>query len=289
MNWNAALKRHSHCRRIHTEYPETADKQRTKREIHVLLLTNRTPLNKAIARSWVRRVLRRARFNKDAGVFKQICKGFAGGNSRSAEIRKKFFSLTSHWFVEGWTRCPVASNMCKLRRAQLAVAKFAKINCSLFVLCNGLLNVVSTFASAVSVRLNWSLISDTSTQHVVTPRWGTRPATVLNSIWMLLLWRKLMKGKKVSFSTSWTRYNPSSPRHTSVVSSVQSSVMVAHGVQVVQIVVGEGHVGRLVVLAWGLWPGCWPGPWVQVLHTLTPLHYIGGHVQTSQREMHQGW
>ena len=32
-------------------------------------------------------------------------------------------------------------------------------------------------------------------------------------------------------------------------SSVHSTMMVAHSVQVVQIVMGEDHVGRLVVLA----------------------------------------
>lgn len=76
---------------------------------------------------------------------------------------------------------------------------------------------------------------------------------------------------------------------TSIVSTVHPSMMVTHSVKVVQIVMGKGHVGRLVVLAWGLSPGWWQGPRAQIPHTLTPLHHMGGHVQTSQRETHQGW
>lgn len=76
---------------------------------------------------------------------------------------------------------------------------------------------------------------------------------------------------------------------TCVMSSVHSSVMVTHSVEVVLILLWEGQVGSLVVLPRGRLPGGWPCPQVQVPHALTPLHHVGGHVQSSQGETHQGW
>lgn len=74
--------------------------------------------------------------------------------------------------------------------------------------------------------------------------------------------------------------------HTSIMSSVHSSMMVAHSVEVIQIVLGEGDVGRLVTSR-RLLPGWRPGPHIQVLHTLTSLDDMRGHVQASQGETHQ--
>lgn len=66
------------------------------------------------------------------------------------------------------------------------------------------------------------------------------------------------------------------------------SMMVAHSVEVIQIVMREGHVGRLVLLPEGMLPQRRrPGPIVQVLHALTPLDHVRGHVQSRQGEMHQ--
>lgn len=75
---------------------------------------------------------------------------------------------------------------------------------------------------------------------------------------------------------------------TSVMSSVHPSVVVTHGVEVIQIVEGEGHVRGLVVLACRLLPRRGPGSQIQVPHALASLHHMGGHVQPSQGETHQG-
>lgn len=77
-------------------------------------------------------------------------------------------------------------------------------------------------------------------------------------------------------------------RCTCVVASVHSTVMVAHGVEVVQIVVGKDGLCRLELFSGGLLPRLLPGSRVQILHALTPLHHMGGHVQSSHRETHQG-
>lgn len=64
-------------------------------------------------------------------------------------------------------------------------------------------------------------------------------------------------------------------------------MMVAHSVEVVQVVVGKDGLSGLVVFAGGLLPRLRPGSRVQILHALTPLHHMGGHVQSSQWEAHQ--
>lgn len=76
---------------------------------------------------------------------------------------------------------------------------------------------------------------------------------------------------------------------TGIMSSVHPSMMVTHSIEVIQIVMGEDHVSRLVVLSWGLLPGRCGRSQVQVPHTLSSLHYMRGHVQTSKGEAHQGW
>lgn len=63
---------------------------------------------------------------------------------------------------------------------------------------------------------------------------------------------------------------------TRVVPSVQSAVMVAHGVEVIQVVAGNDGLRRLELLAGGLLP-----------RVGIPLHHVGGHVHSGHWEAHQ--
>lgn len=125
---------------------------------------------------------------------------------------------------------------------------------------------VGTEGSGLSIRLNRVFLERCK---MFLPMWLDQPCpNNAQTSTMSLLWK-------------W-------PVFTCIMSSVHSSMVVTHSVKVVQIVMGEDQLCRMLLFAWRLLPRMWPCSCVHVLHALTPLDDMGRHVQTGHGEKHRG-